>query len=43
MTIDPLTNPPGPVVGDPPDESDIPEPAEPDLPDPDVDPDIIEH
>lgn len=43
MTIDPLTNPPGPAVGNPPDEPpNIPEPAEPDLPDPDVDPELVE-
>ncbi len=35
MTIDPLTHPPGPAVGNPPDEPpDVPEPVDPDLPDP---------
>ena len=39
MTIDPLTNPPGPAVGNPPEEPpNIPEPLDPDLPDPDADP-----
>ncbi len=43
MTIDPLTNPPGPTVGNPPDEPpNIPEPVEPDPPDPDVDPELVE-
>lgn len=54
MTIDPLTNPPGPAVGDPPEEPpevpehpspDLPDPdrPDPDFPDPDLDPDVIEH
>jgi hypothetical protein len=43
MTIDPLSNPPGPAVGNPPPEPPvIPEPDEPDEPDPDVDPEIVE-
>lgn len=43
MTIDPLSNPPGPLVGNPPDEPpNIPEPDDPDLPDPDVDPELDE-
>ena len=42
MTIDPLINPPGPAVGNPPEEPpQIPEPVEPDLPDPDADPDVV--
>ncbi len=42
MTIDPLTQPPGPAVGNPPDEPpNIPEPADPDL-HPDDDPEVIE-
>lgn len=40
MTIDPLSNPPGPLVGDPPEPDDVPEPDAPDLPD--VDPELVE-
>lgn len=42
MTIDPLTNPQGPAVGEPPN---VPEPDEPDIvpPEPDVDPEIVEN
>ncbi len=44
MTIDPLSNPQGPVIGNPPEEpAEVPEPDLPDPPDPDVDPDSIEH
>jgi len=43
MTIDPLSNPPGPAVGNPPTEPPvIPEPDEPDEPDPDADPELVE-
>ncbi len=41
MTIDPLSNPQGPLIGNPPEPDDIPEPDEPDGPDPDVDPDVV--
>lgn len=43
MTIDPLSNPPGPDIGNPPKEPpNIPEPDGPDLPDPEVDPELVE-